>query len=55
MKSAWGPELYDFVAWNAAQVEEVTLDYEQFLLDDVDSLEWVRELYLEFDEFELDT
>ena len=55
MKSAWGPELYDFAAWNAAQVEEVTLDYEQFLLDDVDSLEWARELYLEFDGFERDT
>ena len=39
MKSAWGPELYDFAAWNAAQVEEVNLDYEQLLLDDIDSSE----------------
>ena len=28
MGSAWGPELYDFAAWNAAKVEEVMLDYE---------------------------
>jgi len=54
MKSAWGPELYDFAAWNAVQVEEVTLDYEQLLLDDVDSLEWDKELYSEFDGFELE-
>ena len=54
MKSAWGPELYDFVAWNAAQVEEVMLDYEQLLLDNVDSMEWDKELHLEFDGFELE-
>lgn len=54
MKSAWGPELYDFVAWNAAQVEEVTPDYEQLLLDDIDSMEWDKELHSEFDGFELE-
>jgi hypothetical protein len=46
MKSAWGPELYDFAAWNTAQVEEVTLDYEQMLLDDIDSLEWGKGIVL---------
>ena len=54
MKSAWGPELYDFAAWNAAQVKEVMLDYEQLLLDDVDSMEWDKELHSEFDGFELE-
>jgi len=41
-------------AWNTSQVEEVTLDYEQMLLGDIDSLEWDKELYLEFDGFELE-
>ena len=54
MKSAWGPELYDFAAWNAAQVEEVNLDYEQLLLDDIDSLKWEKELYSEYDGFDLE-
>ena len=55
MKSAWGPELYDFAAWNAVQVEEVTLDYEHMLLEDVDCLEWDKELHSEWgDGFELE-
>lgn len=54
MKSAWGPELCDFAAWNAAQVEEVNLDYEQLLLDDIDSSEWEKELYSEYDGFDLE-
>jgi hypothetical protein len=38
MKSAWGPDLYDMVAWNEAQVEEVDLfDFEEMLIEDVDS------------------
>jgi len=32
----------------------VTLNYEQLLLDDIDSLEWDKELHLEFDGFELE-
>jgi len=52
MGSAWGPELYDFAAWNTAQVEEVPLDYEELLLDDIDAFEWEKEL--DFDSFELE-
>ena len=51
MGSAWGPELYNFAAWNTAQVEEVPLDYEELLLDDVDAFKWEKEL--DFDNFEL--
>lgn len=41
MKSAWGTKIYDTAAWNAAQVEEVNLeDFEQMLIDDVDTVEW---------------
>ena len=50
--SAWGPELYDFAAWNTAQVEEVMLDYEEMLLDDANALEWENKL--DFDIFELE-
>ena len=52
MESAWGPELYDFAAWNTAQVEEVLLDYEELLFDDIDAFEWEKEL--DFDNFELE-
>ena len=52
MGSTWGPELYDFAAWNAAEVEEVMLDYEEMLLDDVDAFEWEKEL--DSDSFELE-
>ena len=52
MGSAWRPELYDFAAWNAAEVEEVMLDYEELLLDDVDAFEWEKEL--DSDNFELE-
>jgi len=44
MGSAWGPELYDFAAWNTAQVEEILLDNQELLLDDVDAFEWEKEL-----------
>ena len=41
LKSAWGPNVYDSAAWNAAQVEEVCLlDFEQMLVDEVDMVEW---------------
>ena len=50
--SVWGPELYDFAAWNAAQVEEVMLDYEEMLLDDVDAFKWEKEL--DSDNYELE-
>ena len=53
MGSAWGPELYDFAAWNTAQVEEVMLDYEEMLLDDTDVLEWEKE-DLDLEDFELE-
>ena len=52
MRSAWGPELYDFAAWNTAEVEEVMLDYEEMLLDDVDTFKWEKEL--DSDSFELE-
>lgn len=33
MKSAWGPDLYDMAAWNAAQIDEVvSFDYETCLM-----------------------
>jgi hypothetical protein len=44
MKSAWGPDLCDVGAWNAAQDEEVDIhefEFEQILLDDVELEEWV--------------
>jgi hypothetical protein len=53
MGSAWGPGLYNFAAWNAAQVEEVMLDYEEMLFDDIDVLEWEKE-GLDFDNIELE-
>ena len=52
MGSAWGPKLYNFAAWNTAQVEEVLLDCEELLVDDVDTFEWEKEL--DFDSFELE-
>lgn len=45
MKSAWGPEIYDTSAWNAAQVEEINLlDFDEMLLNDIDTLEWDKTL-----------
>ena len=53
MKSAWGPQLCDFAAWNAAQVEEIGHDeYEDMLLEDVNCLAWDKEL--EVDDFGVD-
>jgi hypothetical protein len=43
MNLAWGPELYDMVAWNALQVEEVT-DFEELLTEDINCLAWDKEL-----------
>jgi hypothetical protein len=41
MKSAWGLGLYDTAAWNAAQVEEVSImDFEEMLVEDVDVSGW---------------
>ena len=41
MKSAWGPDLYDMPAWNAAQIDEVdSFDYEELLGEDVDCAAW---------------
>ena len=51
MKSAWGPDLCDVAAWNAAQMEEVDeeeagiFDFEQLLVDDVDLEEWDKSLH----------
>lgn len=37
MKSVWGPDLYDIVAWTVSQVEEVEqFDFEKLLYDNVD-------------------
>jgi hypothetical protein len=44
LKSAWGPNIYDAAAWNAAQVEEVSLlDFKQMLVDDADMVEWDKD------------
>jgi hypothetical protein len=44
LKSAWGPNVYDAAAWNAAQVEEVSLlDFEQMLADDTEGVEWDKD------------
>jgi hypothetical protein len=41
MKSAWGPDLCDMGAWNAAQVEGVDVfDFEEMLAEDVDCATW---------------
>jgi hypothetical protein len=41
MKSAWGPELYDMAAWNAAQRDEVTsFDYQEMLEEDNECDAW---------------
>jgi len=44
LKSAWGPNVYDAAAWNATQVEEVSLlDFEQMLVDDTEGVEWDKD------------
>ena len=46
ISSAWGNNLYDLVALNEAQVEEIEdiahlhLEYEQMLVDDVNASDW---------------
>jgi hypothetical protein len=43
MKSAWGPDLYDMAAWNAAQMDEViSFDsgYEEMLEEDNECDAW---------------
>jgi hypothetical protein len=43
MKSAWGPDLCDMAAWNAFQVEDVSiLDFEEKLAEDISCVEWDR-------------
>ena len=44
MKHAWGPNIYDAAAQNAAQVDEITLiDFEQMLIEEVNMTEWDKE------------
>jgi hypothetical protein len=44
MKSAWGPDLYDMAAWNAAQSGEVSsFDFEEMLMDDHSGDVWDKE------------
>ena len=44
MKSAWGPDLYDMAAWNAAQVDEVvSFDYQEMLEEDVECDAYYRD------------
>jgi hypothetical protein len=45
MRSAWGPDLYDMAAWNAAQAEEVDLlfDFEEMLMEDEACAEWDKD------------
>jgi hypothetical protein len=44
MKSAWGPNLYDMVVWNAADHEHINnFNFEEFLTNDVDSATWDQE------------
>ena len=41
MKSAWGPDLYDMAAWNAAQMDEVSsFDFQEILEEDMEYDEW---------------
>jgi hypothetical protein len=41
MKAAWGPDLYDMAAWNAAEIDEVNcFDFEELLVEDVDCASW---------------
>jgi len=45
MKSTWGTNIYDAAAWNTAQVEEVNFhDFEEMLVDDMDTVEWYKDL-----------
>jgi hypothetical protein len=41
MKSAWGNNIFDNAAWNAAQSEEVDNgDFEEMLNDDAEMAHW---------------
>lgn len=45
INSAWGPDLYDMAAWNAAHVEEISLlDFEELIIEDADCLAWDKGL-----------
>ena len=46
MGSAWGPGIYNATAWNTMQVEEM-------LADDVDTVEWDKVHDVDWDDFEL--
>jgi hypothetical protein len=44
LKSAWGPDLYDMAAWNAAQSEEVvSFDYQEMLEEDNECDAWNKD------------
>jgi hypothetical protein len=44
MKSAWGPDLYDMAAWNAAQMDEViSFDFQEMLDDDKECAAWDKD------------
>jgi hypothetical protein len=57
MGSAWGLGIYDAAAWNAMQVEEVSLfdfNFEEMLADDMDMVEWDKNEGMDSDGFELE-
>lgn len=55
MKSAWGLDIYNATAWNAAQVEEIGLaDFEEMLVDDFDADKWDKALGIDSDQWNLD-
>jgi hypothetical protein len=44
MKSAWGPDIYDMAAWNAAQIDEViSFDFEEMLEEDKECEAWDKD------------
>ena len=45
MKLAWGPDLYDMAAWNAAQTDDiVSFDFEEMLEKDKEYEAWDEDL-----------
>jgi len=55
MGSVWRPGIYDTAAWNAMQVEEVSLlDFEEMLADDVDTFEWDKVHDMDWNDFEIE-
>ena len=43
MKHAWGQNIYDVAAQNAAQVDEIDVDFEQMLIEDANMVKWDQE------------